>query len=91
MKKNPLSKINIGRYVDPLSDFGFKLLFGSEPNKDLLIAFLNDLFQGRKSIVDLVYNKNEQQGPQAGFRKSIFDLTCTEMDGTKFITFYYTN
>jgi len=28
-----------GRYIDPLVDFAFKKIFGSEPNKDLLIAF----------------------------------------------------
>jgi len=25
------------RYINPLTDFGFKKLFGSEPNKELLI------------------------------------------------------
>jgi hypothetical protein len=34
--------VRIGRYIDPLTDFGFKKIFGSEPNKDLLIAFLNE-------------------------------------------------
>jgi len=30
-----------GKYIDPLVDFAFKKIFGSEPNKDLLIAFLS--------------------------------------------------
>ena len=51
-----------GRYIDPLVDFAFKKIFGSEPNKDLLIAFLNEVFKGRKHIADLVYNKNEHPG-----------------------------
>ena len=38
-----------GKYIDPLVDFAFKKIFGSEPNKDLLIAFLNEVFRGRKS------------------------------------------
>lgn len=75
----------IGRFIDPLTDFGFKRIFGSEPNKDLLIAFLNELFNGRKIIKDLVYNSQEQNGPAAHFRKSIFDLTCTGADGETFI------
>ncbi len=62
-KKNPQKpKIKIGKYIDPLSDFGFKRLFGSNPNKELLIDFLNELFKGRKVIADLVYNKNERPG-----------------------------
>ncbi len=27
------------RYINPLTDFGFKRLFGTEPNKALLIDF----------------------------------------------------
>jgi len=51
-----------GKYIDPLVDFAFKKIFGSEPNRDLLIAFLNAVFRGRKQIVDLVFNKNEHPG-----------------------------
>jgi hypothetical protein len=29
------------KYIDPFTDFGFKKLFGSEPNKELPIDFLN--------------------------------------------------
>ncbi len=28
------------KYINPLTDFGFKKLFGEEVNKDLLIDFL---------------------------------------------------
>jgi hypothetical protein len=27
------------KYINPFTDFGFKKIFGSEPNKDLLIDF----------------------------------------------------
>jgi predicted transposase/invertase (TIGR01784 family) len=85
MKKKTKLPINIGKYLDPLSDFGFKYLFGSDPNKELLIAFLNELFKGRKTILDLSYNKNESHGPQRSYRNSIYDLTCTGQDGEQFI------
>lgn len=75
----------IGRFIDPLTDFGFKRIFGSEPNKKLLIAFLNELFKGRKVIRDLVYNQQENNGPVSYYRKTIFDLTCTGSDGETFI------
>ena len=32
------------KYVNPYTDFGFKKLFGTELNKDLLISLLNALF-----------------------------------------------
>ncbi|WP_300598531.1 Rpn family recombination-promoting nuclease/putative transposase [Niabella sp.] len=76
---------SMGRYIDPLTDFGFKKIFGSEPNKDLLIAFLNELFKGRKVIRDLVYNPQEKDGPVKEYRKAIFDLTCSGADGETFI------
>ncbi|SKB74983.1 conserved hypothetical protein (putative transposase or invertase) [Parapedobacter luteus] len=75
----------VGLYIDPLTDFGFKKLFGTEPNKDLLIALLNSIFRGRKNIVDLTYNKNEHHGETKDEGAAIFDLTCTGDDGERFI------
>jgi predicted transposase/invertase (TIGR01784 family) len=78
-------KPKIGTFIDPLTDFGFKFLLGSEPTKELLIDFLNELFKGRKVITDLTYNKNEHSGPMPESRKMIFDLTGTGQDGEQFI------
>jgi predicted transposase/invertase (TIGR01784 family) len=74
-----------GRFIDPLSDFGFKHLFGNEPNKDILIDFLNQLFLGQKEIVDLVYNTTEHAGDSEEFKKIFFDLLCTGTNGEQFI------
>ena len=74
-----------GKYIDPLVDFAFKKIFGSEPNKDLLIAFLNEVFRGRKHIVDLVYNKNEHPGDIQEEGTAIFDLICTGDNGERFL------
>lgn len=84
-KLKPASRPIIGTFIDPLTDYGFKYLFGREPNKDLLIDFLNELFDGRKVIADLTYNKNEQAGNRPKSRKMIFDLTCTGENGEQFI------
>ncbi len=74
-----------GRFIDPLTDYGFKRLFGSEPHKDILIDFLNQLFQGRKVIRDLTYNNAERNGDYVADRKVIFDLLCTGDNGEQFI------
>jgi predicted transposase/invertase (TIGR01784 family) len=74
-----------GKYIDPLTDFGFKKIFGSDPNKDLLVAFLNEVFRGRKQIVDLVYNKNEHYGDIKEEGGAIFDLLCTGDKGEQFL------
>ena len=36
------------KYINPYTDFGFKKLFGTEMNKDLLISFLNALLERRQ-------------------------------------------
>jgi len=72
-------------FIDPYSDFGFKHIFGREPNRDFLIRFLNEIFKNRKVIVDIQYNKNEYKGPGKDYRKTIFDLYCTGDKGEKFI------
>lgn len=73
------------RYIDPKTDFGFKHFFGKEVHKDLLIKFLNSLFNGRKVIVDLQYNNPEHSGLTKKHRKTTFDLFCTGNKGEKFI------
>ena len=46
----------MSRYINPFTDFGFKKLFGSEPNKDLLIDFLNEVaLPADRKISDLQY------------------------------------
>jgi hypothetical protein len=46
------------KYINPFTDFGFKKLFGTEPNKDLLIDFLNEvMLPEQRRIVDLSYKK----------------------------------
>ena len=73
------------KYVNPFTDFGFKKLFGSEPNKDLLIDFLNQLLPPHHQIQDLTYTKSEFMGISELDRKAIFDLYCTSASGEKFI------
>jgi len=74
------------KYINPFTDFGFKRLFGEEPNKDLLIDFLNVLLKEQQGeIVDLTYLKTEQLGNTELDRKAIFDLYCENEKGEKFI------
>ncbi len=73
------------KYLNPFTDFGFKKLFGSEPNKDLLIDFLNQLLPPRHQIQDLSFTRNEQLGASDIDRKAIFDLYCTSHSGERFI------
>lgn len=44
------------RYISFLTDFGFKRIFGTDLNKDLLINFLNSLFNGEEVIKDVKFD-----------------------------------
>lgn len=74
------------KYINPFTDYGFKKLFGEEPNKDLLLDFLNELLKEEQGqITDLIYLKNEHLGTGEIDRKAIFDLYCENTKGEKFI------
>ncbi len=73
------------KFINPFTDFGFKKIFGSEPNKDLLIDFLNELLKTKEKIKNLTYKKTEHLGSTDADRKAIFDLYCENENGEKFI------
>ncbi len=74
------------KYINPFTDYGFKKLFGEEPNKDLLLDFLNELLKEEQGeIVNLTYLKNEHLSSSENDRKAIFDLYCENEKGEKFI------
>ncbi len=73
------------RYINPYTDFGFKKLFGTEMNKDLLISFLNALFSGHEVVSDVTYLNGERFGDSYVNRKAIFDVYCENEQGEKFI------
>ena len=73
------------RYINPRTDFGFKRLFGSEFNKELLISFLNAIFMGEQDVKDVTYINSEQLGDRVDARRAIFDVYCENQKGDKFI------
>jgi len=74
------------KYINLFTDYGFKKIFGEEPNKDILLDFLNELLREEQGeIVSLTYIKNEHLGDTEVDRKAIFDLYCENEKGEKFI------
>jgi len=73
------------RYVNLLTDFGFKRVFGSEPHKALLVDFLNTLLPDHHKITDLNYKNSEHLGNTPLDRKAIFDIYCQGVNGDRFI------
>ncbi|MDR1342296.1 MAG: Rpn family recombination-promoting nuclease/putative transposase [Prevotellaceae bacterium] len=81
-KPAPKSKAEEAVYINPLTDFGFKKIFGDEK---LLIAFLNDILQLEESITSLSYGPTEQLGDWESERKAVYDLLCTNKKGESFL------
>ena len=73
------------RYINPYTDFGFKKLFGTELNKELLISFLNALLPDQPNIRDVTYLNTEHLGTQERDRRAVFDVYCENEDGEKFL------
>ncbi len=74
----------MSRYLNPFTDFGFKKLFGTEQNQEILISFLNEILPDRK-IATINYRKTEHLGQTDLDRKVIYDLYCESEKGEKFI------
>ena len=75
------------RYISLLTDFGFKRIFGTAPNKDLLINFLNSLFDGRKVIKKWLYalkNLANLTARPTALRDKIFDRLFQVAEIAKF-------
>ena len=81
--KKPIPvEIPVGKYINPLTDFGFKYIFG---NKEFLMDFLNAILKIEEGIVDLQYDNTERPGRSEEDRTTIFDLYCTLKNGERII------
>ena len=72
-------------FINPFVDRGFKILFGREDSKALLIDLLNDLLEGERAIVELSFMNVEAPAESPDSRTAVFDLKCKDKDGTVFI------
>jgi PD-(D/E)XK nuclease family transposase len=73
------------KYVNPFTDFGFKKLFGTELNKDLLVDFLIQALPYKHLIKELTYARTEQLGNSEAGRKAVFDLYYIGENGDRFL------
>ena len=73
------------RYINPYTDFGFKKLFGTELNKELLISFLNAILPDGQTVKDVTYLNSEQLGTREMDRRAVFDVYCENEQGERFL------
>ncbi|MEO7310788.1 MAG: Rpn family recombination-promoting nuclease/putative transposase [Chitinophagaceae bacterium] len=73
------------KYINPFTDFGFKMIFEEEASKPLLIDFLNALLPQQDKIKDLSFKNTEQLGKTDADRRAIYDIYCESESGERFI------
>lgn len=75
------------KYIEPLSDIGFKILFGRESSSDILIGFLNAVLDadGKDPITELTYLDKEKTKESSDGRSIAYDIHCKTETGHRFI------
>jgi predicted transposase/invertase (TIGR01784 family) len=68
-------------YFSPKVDLVFRKLFGSEENKDLLIALINSIVGPRLVIADLIVKNPYNLADYLGARESILDIKAVDQNG----------
>ena len=66
----------MGRFINPFTDVGFKIIFGQEFSKPRLLDFLNTLLEGERVITNLTFLDKEQEAMFDGDRSPIYDILC---------------
>ena len=72
------------KYADLLDDDVFKLVFGRESGKDVMIEFLNQVIPDRK-IIDLEFVDKEMHHVDRSRKDSIYDMFCKTDDGSRIV------
>ena len=67
-----------------LDDFVFKLVFGQESTKDVMIEFLNQVIRDR-CIVDVEFLDKEIHPYDPERKSSVYDLFCMTDDGSRIV------
>ncbi len=75
----------ISTYINPLTDFGFKFIFGREADKEFILSFLNALIGDKTPITSVTFIDKEKKGESKEDRALIYDLHCKLADGRKII------
>jgi predicted transposase/invertase (TIGR01784 family) len=74
------------RYVDILTNSGFKALFGDINNKEVVISIINVLLPAHRRVTDIEYMPTEHQGQLREINKEYhYDFMCRDESGTVFI------
>ena len=72
------------RLFDPKVDYVFKILFGDENDKSMLISLLNAILKGKPTIKDLILNNTDIPKILKDNKSCKLDILATSDEGIKF-------
>ena len=75
----------VQRYVDILTNGGFKALFGDINNKEAVMAIINALLPEHRQVADIEYLPTERQGQMEDNKEYRYDFMCRDSSGAMFI------
>ena len=74
------------KFVDLLTNAGFKAVFGDEANQDVVMTIINEFLPEHRQVTDIRYLPTEHQGPVLSLNKEFqFDFICRDASGVEFI------
>ena len=71
-----------GLYINPMTDYGFKRIFGDEC---VTAAFLNDLLKPKPKIHKVIFLNKEEQAENEDNKGVVYDIRCELEDGSEII------
>ena len=78
-------QITMQRFVDILTDSGFKAVFGEQRNREVLMDLINAFLPKDRHVRDITYSATELPGFTLSNKSVRLDLRCTGDDGRQFI------
>lgn len=83
--ENYLKENSVQRYVDILTNGGFKALFGDTNNKEAVMTIINALLPEHRKVRDIEYMPTEYQGKMLDNKEYRYDFMCRDENGALFI------
>ena len=85
MENNAKSEV-VQRYVDILTNAGFKAVFGDVANKDAVMMIINEFLPENRKVEHIDYLPTNYQGPVLSLNKEHqYDFMCRDSSGALFI------
>jgi len=75
----------MSRFIDPLTGFGFRKIFGKKADTEIIKSFITDVLELKTPLLDLTYVEKKQLPKTAVERGDTYDFYCQDVAGSQFL------